>query len=103
MIVPLPRDMSTSPTDSAYSTQASNKRRRTSELNSPSAAYGAPPPMAATPSQDSSGAGQLPPPPQIPPGHIPKRGARACTACRKGKNRCEGDVSEPARGFLCLS
>lgn len=24
---------------------------------------------------------------------IPKRGARACTACRKGKNRCEGDVS----------
>jgi hypothetical protein len=27
------------------------------------------------------------------PGHIPKRGARACTACRKGKNRCEGEVS----------
>jgi hypothetical protein len=26
------------------------------------------------------------------PGHIPKRGARACTACRKGKNRCEGEV-----------
>ncbi|KAH9978826.1 hypothetical protein BGW80DRAFT_1530949 [Lactifluus volemus] len=25
--------------------------------------------------------------------HIPKRGARACTACRKGKNRCEGEVS----------
>ncbi|KAG8999994.1 hypothetical protein FRB94_008806 [Tulasnella sp. JGI-2019a] len=24
-------------------------------------------------------------------GHVPKRGARACTACRKGKNRCEGD------------
>jgi hypothetical protein len=24
---------------------------------------------------------------------IPKRGARACTACRKGKNRCEGEVS----------
>lgn len=23
----------------------------------------------------------------------PKRGARACTACRKGKNRCEGEVS----------
>ncbi|KAI6125768.1 hypothetical protein EV401DRAFT_1064408 [Pisolithus croceorrhizus] len=23
--------------------------------------------------------------------HIPKRGARACTACRKGKNRCEGE------------
>ena len=29
----------------------------------------------------------------IPPGHIPKRGQRACTACRKGKNRCEGEVS----------
>ncbi|KAI0321177.1 hypothetical protein OF83DRAFT_1051665 [Amylostereum chailletii] len=27
-----------------------------------------------------------------PPGHIPKRGARACTACRKGKNRCEGEA-----------
>lgn len=26
------------------------------------------------------------------PAHIPKRGARACTACRKGKNRCEGEV-----------
>ncbi|KAF9793281.1 hypothetical protein BJ322DRAFT_1155023 [Thelephora terrestris] len=25
------------------------------------------------------------------PAHIPKRGARACTACRKGKNRCEGE------------
>ena len=24
---------------------------------------------------------------------LPKRGQRACTACRKGKNRCEGDVS----------
>jgi len=24
---------------------------------------------------------------------IPKRGQRACTACRKGKNRCEGEVS----------
>ncbi|KAI0066090.1 hypothetical protein BV25DRAFT_1820951 [Artomyces pyxidatus] len=28
----------------------------------------------------------------VPPGHIPKRGARACTACRKGKNRCEGEA-----------
>ncbi|KAF8738065.1 hypothetical protein AX14_012041 [Amanita brunnescens Koide BX004] len=26
-----------------------------------------------------------------PPVHMPKRGARACTACRKGKNRCEGE------------
>ena len=31
--------------------------------------------------------------PSANPGHIPKRGARACTACRKGKNRCEGEVS----------
>ena len=30
--------------------------------------------------------------------HIPKRGARACTACRKGKNRCEGDVSPSCFG-----
>lgn len=27
-----------------------------------------------------------------PPAHVPKRGARACTACRKGKNRCEGEA-----------
>ncbi|KAF9038300.1 hypothetical protein BDZ89DRAFT_1090554 [Hymenopellis radicata] len=27
-----------------------------------------------------------------PQAHIPKRGARACTACRKGKNRCEGEA-----------
>lgn len=39
--------------------------------------------------------------------HIPKRGARACTNCRKGKNRCEGEVSSsccgpnrPARSHL---
>ncbi|PPR07388.1 hypothetical protein CVT26_013704 [Gymnopilus dilepis] len=31
-------------------------------------------------------------PQQQPPPHIPKRGARACTACRKGKNRCEGEA-----------
>lgn len=31
--------------------------------------------------------------PSQPSAHIPKRGARACTACRKGKNRCEGEVS----------
>lgn len=34
---------------------------------------------------------------QPPPGHIPKRGARACTACRKGKNRCEGEGEAPCR------
>jgi len=26
------------------------------------------------------------------PGNIPKRGSRACTACRKGKNKCEGEA-----------
>ena len=42
--------------------------------------------------------GQYPSHPQMPsatpgppPTSIPKRGARACTACRKGKNRCEGE------------
>ncbi|EIN12012.1 hypothetical protein PUNSTDRAFT_83912 [Punctularia strigosozonata HHB-11173 SS5] len=29
---------------------------------------------------------------QGPTAHIPKRGARACTNCRKGKNRCEGEA-----------
>lgn len=35
--------------------------------------------------------GTAPPAPGPPPTSIPKRGARACTACRKGKNRCEGE------------
>ncbi|KAK2463284.1 hypothetical protein APHAL10511_004939 [Amanita phalloides] len=52
-----------------------SKRRRTS-----SAGLGA----------NSNEPAETPTPPQ-PPVHIPKRGARACTACRKGKNRCEGD------------
>ncbi|KJA19930.1 hypothetical protein HYPSUDRAFT_143069 [Hypholoma sublateritium FD-334 SS-4] len=30
--------------------------------------------------------------PQQNSAHIPKRGARACTSCRKGKNRCEGEA-----------
>ncbi|KAG9125199.1 hypothetical protein FRC07_008597 [Ceratobasidium sp. 392] len=37
-------------------------------------------PMAAAPVDNTRIAAQ-----------IPKRGARACTACRKGKNRCEGE------------
>ncbi|KAF9268852.1 hypothetical protein L218DRAFT_853190 [Marasmius fiardii PR-910] len=43
--------------------------------------------MARSP-VDSTGAPQQ----SQPPAHIPKRGARACTACRKGKNRCEGEA-----------
>lgn len=35
--------------------------------------------------------------------HIPKRGARACTACRKGKNRCEGEVSCEFKTFRFLA
>ncbi len=31
--------------------------------------------------------------------HIPKRGARACTNCRRGKNRCEGEVKYPSLSF----
>ena len=76
--------MSESPTDSSYS--APNKRRR-STLDSPTTPGGRTVIMSATPSQEVPPAA-----PQIPPGHIPKRGARACTACRKGKNRCEGEV-----------
>ncbi|KAF9060648.1 hypothetical protein BDP27DRAFT_1429814 [Rhodocollybia butyracea] len=34
-------------------------------------------------------------PAATPSTHIPKRGARACTACRKGKNRCEGEGDFP--------
>jgi hypothetical protein len=33
---------------------------------------------------------------------IPKRGQRACTACRKGKNRCEGDVSKVPKSLDLL-
>ncbi|KAI0000426.1 hypothetical protein BJV77DRAFT_1058039 [Russula vinacea] len=42
--------------------------------------------LPESPMDDSSTA------PSANPGHIPKRGARACTACRKGKNRCEGEA-----------
>ncbi|KAK0476634.1 hypothetical protein IW261DRAFT_1339248 [Armillaria novae-zelandiae] len=60
--------MSLSPSASVSNgSESASKRRRTSEI-------------ARSP-QD---AGQAV--------HIPKRGARACTACRKGKNRCEGEA-----------
>jgi hypothetical protein len=47
-------------------------------------------------SQSPADAAHSPQPP-VSSAHIPKRGARACTACRKGKNRCEGEV----RLFKC--
>lgn len=62
--------MSLSPT-SANGSESSAKRRRTDSTDA-----------TASPIIPASG----------PPAHIPKRGARACTACRKGKNRCEGEA-----------
>ncbi|KAK0213045.1 hypothetical protein DFS33DRAFT_1464788 [Desarmillaria ectypa] len=60
--------MSLSPSASVSNgSESASKRRRTSEI------------------------GRSPQDPAQPV-HIPKRGARACTACRKGKNRCEGEA-----------
>lgn len=94
--VPLSSTMSASPTDSTYTTTSTTKRRRTSDLSSPALAY--PPSMSGGGFPDGSQGQQgmqQQAQGQIPPGHIPKRGARACTACRKGKNRCEGEVKCP--------
>ncbi|KAF8658282.1 hypothetical protein AX16_002056 [Volvariella volvacea WC 439] len=69
--------MSLSPSNSVSNgSESASKRRRTGDMiNSPT----------ETPAQPQSQA-------QQPAVHIPKRGARACTACRKGKNRCEGEA-----------
>jgi len=65
--------MSLSPTASASNgSESAPKRRRTNGA-------------------DTNGSPAIPGGPPD-PGRIPKRGARACTACRKGKNRCEGDA-----------
>ncbi|KAH7875309.1 uncharacterized protein C8R40DRAFT_1045089 [Lentinula edodes] len=65
--------MSMSPTASVSNgSESATKRRRTNGADTNGSPASIP---AATPSS-----------------HIPKRGARACTACRKGKNRCEGDA-----------
>lgn len=87
---PISLKMSLSPSTSndTYD-QPTGKRRRTS--------------FSINTSYNNSGNGQMMPSPQdqtsnqqlltpTPQAHIPKRGARACTACRKGKNRCEGEV-----------
>ncbi|KAG7098513.1 hypothetical protein E1B28_000457 [Marasmius oreades] len=67
--------MSSSST-TANGSESANKRRRTGSTTE----------MARSPVDTTAG-------PQSPqPAHIPKRGARACTACRKGKNRCEGEA-----------
>lgn len=65
--------MSQSPTATgANGSEPPNKRRRTDAG-----------PVSTAPPPDSVSAQGS---------HIPKRGARACTNCRKGKNRCEGEV-----------
>ncbi|KAF8332612.1 uncharacterized protein EI90DRAFT_3145331 [Cantharellus anzutake] len=38
-----------------------------------------------------------PPPSSQPMNHVPKRGSRACTNCRRGKNRCEFEGEGPCR------
>lgn len=71
--------MSLSPTaTTSNSSDVPSKRRRTDSIV----------PMQGMTQSSAEGSAH----PQ-PPAHIPKRGARACTACRKGKNRCEGEVS----------
>ena len=81
--------MSLSPTTSTsnYDDQPSGKRRRTTSFTV--AANGGPRSDMASPQDPSSGLAMSP---SVPSAHIPKRGARACTNFRKGKNRCEGEV-----------
>ncbi|KAH9051405.1 hypothetical protein EDB83DRAFT_2626891 [Lactarius deliciosus] len=68
--------MSLSPTDSTLASPVIPSKRRRAHTHQQS-------PPFMDESSTASGAT---------PGHIPKRGARACTACRKGKNRCEGEA-----------
>ncbi|KAF8499894.1 hypothetical protein F5888DRAFT_1793816 [Russula emetica] len=69
--------MSLSSTNSTIPSPVIPSKRRRAAANQPFPQ----PPMDDSPSASSAT-----------PGHIPKRGARACTACRKGKNRCEGEA-----------
>ncbi|KAG6375469.1 hypothetical protein JVT61DRAFT_3027 [Boletus reticuloceps] len=81
--------MSLSPTATASNgADVPSKRRRTNSMvpiNSNS--------LQSMTQSLAEGSAQPPPAQLEPPSHISKRGARACTACRKGKNRCEGEVS----------
>ncbi|CAE6513599.1 unnamed protein product [Rhizoctonia solani] len=95
--------MSLSPSSTSTSEPPHAKRKRamsyTSNTGSESHQYGA----MAMHQVHAATNGQYPPHPQSisaasqasptgpMPTSIPKRGARACTACRKGKNRCEGE------------
>ncbi|KAH9485403.1 Transcriptional activator of proteases prtT [Psilocybe cubensis] len=68
--------MSHSPSASISNSSESASKKRKASANSGIMA------------QSSTADGQTP----QPTSHIPKRGARACTSCRKGKNRCEGEA-----------
>ncbi|KAG8964479.1 hypothetical protein FRC03_001730 [Tulasnella sp. 419] len=100
--------MSLSPSESvsmASDQGNTNKRKRTSfsSNDQPRFEQSAPPTQAASTGNTSNMNGT--PNGTNGPAHIPKRGARACTACRKGKNRCEGE--SPCRrcqasGTVCV-
>jgi hypothetical protein len=75
--------MSTSPAVSS-SSDSPLKRRRASGGDMAEGAF----------VQDNNNA-----PMQLQQPQVPKRGARACTSCRKGKNRCEGEVR--SMWFVC--
>ncbi len=90
--------MSLSPTTSNDYEQPNGKRRRTASFaagpsNGPSASNGPARSEMGSPSESASGLAAPPTPGGGGSAPIPKRGARACTNCRKGKNRCEGEVS----------
>ncbi|OJT06995.1 Transcriptional activator of proteases prtT [Trametes pubescens] len=91
--------MSLSPTTSNDYEQPNGKRRRTASFaagpsNGPTASNGPARSEMGSPSESASGLAAPPTPGGGGSAHIPKRGARACTNCRKGKNRCEGEVMQ---------
>ncbi|KIO30710.1 hypothetical protein M407DRAFT_20239 [Tulasnella calospora MUT 4182] len=80
--------MSSDHTQQLY--QASSHKRKRTSFSSSDAPAQYPDGQAnaqSGPSEATNGANGT----NGPQSHIPKRGARACTACRKGKNRCEGE------------
>ncbi|KAH9859043.1 hypothetical protein C2E23DRAFT_717098 [Lenzites betulinus] len=90
--------MSLSPTTSIDYEQPNGKRRRTASFvgagpsSGPAAPNGPARSEMGSPNESASGLAAPPTPGSAASAHIPKRGARACTNCRKGKNRCEGEA-----------
>ena len=82
--------MSQSPTTSTDTFDHQPQKRRRTTSFTPNGQPYPNNPQGMPPAQDPNSPA---PPPSSSPVHIPKRGARACTNCRKGKNRCEGEVS----------